>query len=81
MRRFKTIRGHISEELRGAVFEVMARDGGAPPATIARHKGRVVEVNADQSPSNDSTDSADGLGLSGDGDNSGDGDSADRDAA
>ena len=30
VRRFKTIRGHLPDELRGAALEVMVRDGGAP---------------------------------------------------
>lgn len=77
VRRFRTIRGHVPDELRCDAWDVMARDGGAPLASIARHRGRVVEVAADHDAVNDS---ADTLGLSGDG--SGDStDGTERDAA
>jgi hypothetical protein len=67
VRRFKTIRHHLPDELRGAALELMTRDGGAPVASIDRHRGRTVEVLADGQPANDSTDAADTLGTSGDG--------------
>ncbi len=35
VRRFKTIRGHLPDELRGAALDVMVRDGGAPVAVGA----------------------------------------------
>ena len=78
VRRFKTIRHHLPAELRGAALEIMTRDGGPPVASVARHRGRVVEVFADCNAANDSTDSADVLSLSGD---SGDGDGTDEAAA
>ena len=44
-RRFKTIRGHLSDELRGAAHEVMARDGGAPTLSVQRRNvGAADEV-------------------------------------
>ena len=67
VRRFKTIRHHLPDELRSAALEVMTRDGGAPVASVVRHRGRMVEVFADGLAVNDSTDSADDLSLSGDG--------------
>ena len=73
VRRFKTIRHHLPDELRSAALEVMSRDGGPPSASVARHRGRVVEVFSDCQTANDSTDSADALGLSGDGGDSDDG--------
>lgn len=76
VRRFKTIRHRLPDELRGAAFEVMTQDGGAPIASVARHRGRMVGVLADGQAANDSTDSADTLGLSGDGGDSDDGSSA-----
>lgn len=83
VRRFKTIKGHIPDELRADAYDVMVRDGGAPLATVARHKGRMVEIIADQEAANDSQDSLDALGLSGDGDDGGgaSGDGSERDAA
>lgn len=81
VRRFKTIRGHLPDELRGDAFEVMARDGGAPLASIARHRGRVVEVIADREAANDSSDAIDALSLSGDGDGGDSGDGSARVAA
>ena len=66
VRRFKTIRHHLAADLRDAALEAMTRDGGAPVASVARHRGRVVEVFADDQAANDSTDSADALGSSGD---------------
>jgi hypothetical protein len=65
-RRFKTIRGQLSDELRGAALEVMTRDGGSPVASVARHRGRTVEVFADGQATNDA-ESADSHALSGDG--------------
>lgn len=77
VRRFKTIRGHISDELRGAAFEVMVRDGGAPLGRVAPRR-HIVETGADSVAVAASGDplhlSADDLGL-----DSGDG--LDRDAA
>ena len=66
VRRFKTIRHHLPDELRGAALEVMTRDGGAPVASVARHRGRRAEaVGAPDSVSQSST-SNDALGLSDD---------------
>jgi hypothetical protein len=73
VRRFKTIRQRIPDELRGAAIEIMSRDAGAPIASVARHRGRVIEVFADSNAANDSTDSVDALGGSGDGGDSTDG--------
>ena len=73
VRRFKTIRGHLPDDLRVAAFEVMTRDGGAPVTSIARHRGRVVETFADGDAANDSTASTDALDLSGDGSDDGGG--------
>jgi len=70
VRRFKTIRGHLPADLRGAAFDVMVRDGGAPLAGVASHRGHVDGVVAECDPANDSTASTDTLGWSGD---SGDG--------
>jgi hypothetical protein len=72
MRRFRTIRGHLPGELRSAALDVILRDGGAPIATVARRRGRLVEILADQTASNDSCDSLAPLSLSGDGDGGGD---------
>ena len=47
VRRFKTIRGHLPDELRGAALEVIVRDGGAPVHGIARQ--RVVDRAAGRS--------------------------------
>jgi hypothetical protein len=55
----------------------MTRDGGAPVASVARHRGRVVESVADRDAANDSSASTDALGRSGDGSHDG----ADADAA
>lgn len=73
VRRFKTIRGHLPAELRAAAFDVIVRDGGAPLASVARHKGRLVEVLADGDAANDSSASTDALGFSGDGSDDGGG--------
>jgi hypothetical protein len=47
-RRFKTIRGHLSDELRGAALEVMARDGGAPVAADARRRASEPDLTAER---------------------------------
>lgn len=73
VRRFKTIRHHLPAELRSDALDVMTRDGGAPVASIARHRGRMVEVLADDQAVNDTAESVDGLALSGDGSESDDG--------
>ena len=70
VRRFKTIRHHLPADLRGAALEVLTRDGGPPIASVARHRGRVIEVYADGQ-ANDSTDTVDALGMSGDSDDGG----------
>lgn len=36
VRRFKTIRAHRPDELRGAALEVLVRDGGAPQCSVGR---------------------------------------------
>lgn len=76
VRRFKTIRNHLSDELRGAALEVMTRDGGAPVASVVRHRGHVAEMRAEGQAANDSTDSSDALSFSGGGDTSNDGENA-----
>lgn len=82
LKRFHRLRTHIPAELRRNVREVMAQDGGAPVATVARRNGHVVEIIADEV-ANDSGDSFDALRTSGDGDGDGGGgtDHGDRDAA
>ena len=78
LRRFWTIRRRLPDELRGAAFDMMIRDGGAPLANIARHKRRAVEGN----PANDSTDSVDEVSASSDDDEDGDStDGSGREAA
>ena len=67
MRRFRTIRGHLPDELKTAALETILRDGGAPVATVTRHRGRLVEMLADQTAMNDSCESLDALSISGDG--------------
>ena len=79
VRRFKTIRGQVPADLRADAWEVMARDGGAPLTSIARHGGRAIEMAADHDAANDSDASADALSVSDDGGDSGDG--TERDAA
>lgn len=66
----------------------MARDGGAPLASVARHRGRMVEIIADYDAANDSSDAVAAvaaISLSGDGDGGGDssdnGDVAKREVA
>ena len=61
VRRFKTVRHHLPDELRCAALEVMTRHGGAPVASIARHRGRMVDVVADGQAANDHADSVDAL--------------------
>lgn len=40
LRRLKTIRGRLSDELRGAALETMTTDGGAPVVTLARSRSQ-----------------------------------------
>ncbi len=82
-RRFHTLRGHVPPELRADMLDMLTRDGGPPVATVARQRGRVVEIAADDTAVNDSDDRMSALDGSSDGDRSddGSGDDFDRDAA
>lgn len=51
LRRFKTLRGHIPGALRADMRDMLIRDGGPAVASVARHKGRVVEVVVDENTS------------------------------
>jgi hypothetical protein len=82
--RFHRLRAQMPEELRRNIRELMIQDGGPMVATVARRKGRLVEivpdeVGADVS-ANDSGDSLDSSGASSAGDE-GEYERDDRDAA
>ena len=64
VRRFKTIRHHLPDELRSAALEVMTRDGGPPLVSVAHHC-QTVQAFSNGQPANDSTDSEnDGMDAS-----------------
>jgi hypothetical protein len=73
VRRFKTLRGHVPVALRADMRDMLIRDGGPAVASVARHRGRVVEVIVDDntSASNDQFSALDTSsdGGSNDGDN------------
>jgi hypothetical protein len=60
IRRFKTIRAHIPEELRGAALDAIVSDGGAPLSTVARRVVR-VDMGLGLHAANDSADSVAGF--------------------
>lgn len=68
VRRFQTARGHVPGELRENLRDMLTRDGGAPIATVARHKGRLIEIAVDELAANDSGDAFSPLDTSNDGD-------------
>jgi hypothetical protein len=78
VRRFETIRRHLSEDLRSAAFDVMVRDGGAPLAGVMRHHHQEANLVSNRDAANDSSVSTEALGWSG---GSGDGGDAAVDAA
>jgi len=65
VRRFKTIRGHLPDELRGAALDVMMRDGG-PPVAVAGQRATAREALARGQAANDDADSTDLLVASDD---------------
>lgn len=67
LRRLQTARDDIPAELWDNFRETLVRDGGAPISTVARHKGRLVEIAVDESAVNDSGDSFSALDTSSDG--------------
>jgi len=67
VRRFHTARGHVPAELRENLRDMLARDGGAPIATVARYNGRLVEIAVDEPAVNDSADTFPALDTSTDG--------------
>ena len=67
LRRFKTARGYVPPDLRDDLRDMLISDGGAPVATVARHKGRLVEVVPDEPAMNDSDDALPLLESSSDG--------------
>ncbi len=64
VRRFRTLRKHIPDALRRDALDMIANDGGPLAATVARRQGRIVEILADDTASNDSRDA---VSLSSDG--------------
>ena len=68
--RFYRLRDEIPDELRRNALEAMFQDGGPPVATVARRRGRLVEIVPDDIASNiasnDSADSFDALCVSSD---------------
>lgn len=68
--RFHRLRTQLPDELRRNIRDVMIQDGGPAVASVARRKGRVVEIMPDElvrdEPANDSVDSVDALDASGD---------------
>lgn len=58
VRRFRTLRKHIPAALRRDALDMITSDGGPLAATVARHQGRIVEILADDTASNDSADAA-----------------------
>jgi hypothetical protein len=64
VRRFKTIRRRVPEDLRGAAFDIMVRDGGAALAGASRHRPTANAVAGDSDAANDSCASTEALGWS-----------------
>lgn len=65
-RRFKTIRGYLPDELRGAALDVMTRDGGAPIASVAWRRGPPADMLTESAAASELSTSDDAIGLSGD---------------
>ncbi|KAB2911157.1 MAG: hypothetical protein F9K40_01265 [Kofleriaceae bacterium] len=51
-------------ELREDMRDMLIRDGGPAIATVARHRGRLVEIVADEPAANDSMDQLVALNVS-----------------
>lgn len=68
VRRLRTLQGRVPAELREDMRDMLIRDGGAAIATVARHRGRMVEIAADEPAANDSTDQLTALDVSTDSD-------------
>lgn len=66
VRRHKTALGHLPAALQADMREMLIRDGGPPVASVARHKGRLVEIIADEPAANDSGDQSFSFDTSGD---------------
>lgn len=66
VRRLRTLQGRVPAELRADMRDMLVRDGGPPAMGVARCKGRMVEIIADETvPAEDTIDE---LSVSGDGD-------------
>jgi hypothetical protein len=75
VRRFKTIRGHLGDELRDAALDMLVRDGGAPAAPATAMQLRRVEPEqefTDPDGSKDCGTSVDRFAVTGDGSEDGD---------
>lgn len=82
LRRFKTIRRHVPPALQADMHDMLIRDGGPAVTSVARRKGRLVEIIVDEMAVNDSNDHLPSLDASSDGERGDVADeSGDRDAA
>jgi len=67
VRRFKTALGYVPAALYADMRDMLIRDGGPPVTSVAKHKGRIVEIIADEPAANDSSDQFSALDTSNDG--------------